>query len=113
MARRHRSKSKPDASEVDAALAAMDADELREVARDILLELDDRAHGRVVNRLIERAARNISGWTPTSPSGDAVSEIVAFAEAANQRPLGAHMKKPDFLKAGHQAVVPLRRRVEH
>lgn len=73
---------KPDSSVIGAALAAMSADELRELVRDMLLQLDDRAHGRIVNSLIERAARNASGWTLTGPCDDGVSEIVSFAEAA-------------------------------
>ncbi len=48
-------------NDADAALATMSADGLREVVRGILLELDDKAHSRVVSALIDRAARSGSG----------------------------------------------------
>ncbi len=84
MARRLRKSAKPRPSDIDAALAAMDADELRDVVRRLLLELDDRAHGRDVGRLIERVARGASEWPPNGPSDAVVSKIVAFAEAAER-----------------------------
>jgi hypothetical protein len=62
----------------------MDAAVLREVIRDVLLELNDRAHGRVVNSLIERAARGKSGWAPPAPGHDEVAEVVAFVQAAQR-----------------------------
>ncbi|MCC6765375.1 MAG: hypothetical protein IT293_12005 [Deltaproteobacteria bacterium] len=68
--------------DVDAALAAMGAEELREVARTMLLELDDRAYGRVTTALVARAARGGSGWVPAAPSAAAVAEVAAFAAAA-------------------------------
>jgi hypothetical protein len=62
----------------------MDTAELREVVRDVLLELDDRAHTRVVTSLIERAARGKSGWAPAAPGHDEVAEVVAFVRAARR-----------------------------
>ncbi|MBD3334195.1 MAG: hypothetical protein GF355_01655 [Candidatus Eisenbacteria bacterium] len=88
MARRYRARL-PDsfthedrAAEIEAALAAMSAENLRELVRDMLLELDEPAKGRIMNSLIDRATRNASGWTPAGPSNDDVSEILSFAEAA-------------------------------
>ena len=82
MRRRRKSAATTPRTDVDAALAAMGADELREVVREMLLELDDRAHGRVTTVLISRAVRGGSGWTPAAPSAAGVAEVVALADAA-------------------------------
>lgn len=74
----------PAGNEIDNVLAAMNADELREVVREMLLELDGRAHGRVVNSLIHRAVRGDSGWVPAALSGGEVSEVIAFAASAKR-----------------------------
>jgi hypothetical protein len=84
MRRRHRPAVEPSEETIDAALAALDAEELREVARELLLELDDRAHRRVVSAIINRAARGGSGWTPPAPGSADVAEAVAFARAARR-----------------------------
>lgn len=76
--------SESEQSEIDDLLAAMDASELREAVRDVLLELDDRAHMRVVTSLIERAARGNSGWAPAGPGRGEVAEVVAFVHAAQR-----------------------------
>jgi len=84
MRRARRSAATPVRTEVDAALAVMHAEELREVAREMLLELGDRARRRMTTALINRAARGGSGWAPAAPSEAAVTEVVAFAEAAKR-----------------------------
>jgi hypothetical protein len=84
MRRERLSASKPDPAVIEEALDALDADELRKLLRDMLLELDDRAHGRIVNEVIDRAARNSSAWTPSGPSDEFVASVVAFAEAAKR-----------------------------
>jgi hypothetical protein len=81
---RHKPLSEPNGSEIDDVLAALDASELREVVRDMLLELNDRAHSRMVNSLLQRAARGRSGWSPTAPEHDEVAEVVAFVHAAQR-----------------------------
>ena len=84
MSRRRNPLSEPNRSEIDEPLAAMDAAELREVVRDVMLELDDRAHMRVVTSLLERAARGKSGWVPAAPGRDEAAEVVAFVRAARR-----------------------------
>jgi hypothetical protein len=74
----------PAGNEIDNVLAAMNADELREVVQEMLLELDGRAYGRVVNSLIHRAVRGDSGWVPAALSGADVFEVLAFAESAKR-----------------------------
>lgn len=70
--------------EVDAALACLGADQLRVVVRDLLREVDERAHGRVVDSLIARAARTGSGWVPAPLARDEVAEALSFAAAARR-----------------------------
>jgi hypothetical protein len=72
----------PARDDVDAALAIMSADQLREVVRGMLLELDEKAHSRVMNSLIHRAARSASGWAPAALSDDDVAKALAFTKAA-------------------------------
>ena len=63
MRRGRRSASKTDPGVVEEALGAMDADELRKLVCDMLVELDDHARGLLANRVVDRAARNSSAWT--------------------------------------------------
>jgi hypothetical protein len=84
LSRRRSPLAEPEQSEIDELLAAMDAAELRQVVRDVLLELDDGAHTRVVTSLIERAARGNSGWAPAAPGRGEVAEVVAYVQAAQR-----------------------------
>lgn len=71
-------------TDLDAALATMSAEALREVVHQVLLELDDRARARVVSSLIARAARTGSGWAPAAVSDEQVAEVLAFVKAAER-----------------------------
>lgn len=82
MRRRHGAAIEPARQDIDAALAAMGPDELRETLRELMLELDDRAHSRVVSAIINRAARGDSGWAPAALAEAEVAEVVGFAGAA-------------------------------
>ncbi len=70
--------------DVDAALACLSVDQLRVLVREMLLELDEVAHGRIVGSLIARAVRAGSGWAPAPRSRDEVAETLAFATAAGR-----------------------------
>jgi len=76
--------SEPSRNDVQAALAAMGADELREVVREIMIELDDGAQGRVASAIIRRGARGGAGWVPAALDDTDVTEAVAFAQAATR-----------------------------
>ncbi len=90
---------------VDAVLAAMGTEELRELVRDILLDLDDRAHGRVADMLIRRVARSRSGWAP-APLGDKdVSEALAFANAARRVGHADPSEVDEHLRRGSRAFL--------
>jgi len=91
--------------DVDAALAAMDAGGLREVVRDMLLELDEPAHSRVVNALINRAARSGSGWAPAALSDGEVAEVLAFAKAAERRGHADPSEVDEYLRRGSGAFL--------
>ena len=98
----------------------MSADDLREIIREMLLELDEQAHGRAIASIIRRAARNGSGWAP-APVSDEVAEAVAFATVAQRlghaepsevdehlrRAMGAFLRK-DYA-AAHQILGTLLR----
>jgi hypothetical protein len=69
--------------EVDQALDAMTAPELRAAVRDVLDELDEDVRAAVVDTLIGRATRASSGWRPARPSQRIVEEAKSFADAAS------------------------------
>ncbi len=68
--------------EIDRALDAMSAPELRAAVRAVLDELDEGVKASVVDTLIARATKATSGWRPTRPSQRIVEEAKSFAEAA-------------------------------
>lgn len=105
MRRRHLPVPKPDPSAIDGALSALSEDQLRELVRDILPWLDDPAHARVVNRLIDRAARGESGWAPPRPSKRDVSGIVSFAEAARRIGSADPSDVDGYLRQGSSAFL--------
>lgn len=70
--------------DLDAAHATMGADELREVVREMMADLDDRAHERAVSSIMGRAVRNGAGWAPPALDDNDIVEAVTFAEAARQ-----------------------------
>ena len=69
-------------SDVEAALAVIEAGDLRQIILNLLTRCDDRTHAQAVSHLIKVATRSASGWTPTGPSDAA--EAIAFAEAARE-----------------------------
>lgn len=92
-------------SVVDAALDAMDAEQLRGLIRALIPRLDDATQARLMNEVVERAARASSGWAPTTPSDQRVDEIEAFVAAAQR----VHQADPsdvdDYLREGTHAFL--------
>lgn len=72
------------AGDVDSALAALAADDLRAVVRQLLLELDDRAHAHAVAAILRRAADAGSGWAPAALGDADVTDAIAFVDAARR-----------------------------
>lgn len=103
--RRHIAKPVPDRSVTEAALEAMDVMELRALIRDMIPWLDEETHARFVNALIDRAARNPSGWIPKGPTDATVNEILAFAQAAERVGYAAPSDVDDYLCQGSNAFL--------
>ncbi|HCF56642.1 MAG TPA: hypothetical protein DFS52_01430, partial [Myxococcales bacterium] len=94
----------PPATDIEGALAALGAEELREAIRELLCELDERAQGRAVSSLIHRAARR-SGWAPAAVSNEDVAEVLAFVEAAEQEAYADPSDFDDLLLSGSTAFL--------
>ncbi len=92
-------------TDLDTALAAMSAEALREVVHEVLLELDDLAHARVVGSLIARAARAGSGWTPAAVSDEQVAEVLAFVKAAERVGQADPSEVDEYLRLGSAALL--------
>ncbi|HEX9641445.1 MAG TPA: hypothetical protein VGB13_09035, partial [Candidatus Krumholzibacteria bacterium] len=92
-------------TDLDAALAAMSAKALREVVHEVLLELDDRAHARVVGSLIAREARTGSGWAPAAVSDEQVAEVLAFVKAAEHVGQADPSEVDEYLRRGSAAFL--------
>jgi len=89
----------------DAALDALDADELRALIRELLPWFDDRLRVRFVNAVIDRAARNPSGWVPAPPGEAIVAEIERFADAAQRTGYADPAEVDAYLRTGSNAFL--------
>lgn len=92
-------------SDLDTALAAISAEALREVVREMLLDVDDRMHARVVASLIARAARTGLGWAPAPVPREQVAEVLAFVKAAERIGQAAPSEVDDYLCRGSAAFL--------
>jgi len=87
------------------ALAVLDADDLRELVRRMVRELDEDAAARVVDLLLERAARKAEGAVQNGPDEAGVAEIVGFAALA-MRQRCAELRSVDaYLRRGTDAFL--------
>jgi hypothetical protein len=87
------------------ALAALDADGLRSVVREVLPWLDEASRARLVGALIDRAARGRSGWSPPTPSARLVSEVERFAVAATRTGQADPGEVDEYLRHGIHAFL--------
>lgn len=94
-----------DSALISNALAALDADGLRTIVREILPWLDEAARARLVNTLIDRAARGASGWTPPGPSAKLVAHVQVFAAAARRRGQANAQEVDDYLRQATHAFL--------
>ena len=62
----------------------MSAADLRTAVRAILDELDEDIRATIVDRLVARAAKGATGWTPARPSQRAIGDAQSFADAARR-----------------------------
>ncbi|MEO8183589.1 MAG: hypothetical protein ABI895_32560 [Deltaproteobacteria bacterium] len=105
MPRRYIAKPTPGGSVTEAALEAMDAEGLRALIRELIPQLDQAPRARFVNGLVDRAARNASGWVPDGPTDQAVAEIVSFAKAATRAGRADPSEVDDYLRQGSNAFL--------
>lgn len=92
-------------NELQAAIAALGADELREVVREIMVELDDQARSRAMNAILRRGARSGSGSVPAVLDDADVAEAIAFAEAVRRVGHGDPVDVDERLRRGVAAFV--------
>ena len=83
----------------------MDAEELRALIRDIIPWMDASIYARLVNVLVDRAARNPSGWVPTGPTEAIVANIVGFAKAAKRVGYADPSDVDEYLRRGSHAFL--------
>ena len=81
---RSRRRLPPENPDIERALEAMTAPELRAAVRAVLGELDEEARASAIDALVARAAKGTSGWRPSRPSQRMVEEATSFAQAARQ-----------------------------
>ncbi len=97
--------TRPKPADLDAVLATLSAEALREVVREVLFELDDRAQARVVGSVIARAARSGSGWAPAVVSEEQVAEVLAFVKAAERIGRADPSEVDEYLRRGAMAFL--------
>ena len=83
----------------------MNAEELRSLIRDMLPWFDDTLRARFANELVDRAARNRTGWVPESPDDTTVREIEAFVAAAKRAGYADPTQVDAYLRAGSNAFL--------
>jgi hypothetical protein len=97
--------SMPGVSNIDEALTALSAEDLRDLIRDIIPRLDDKTLSRFTNAIIERAAGGKTGWQPPGPTNEDVTEALAFAEAAKRVGYADPSEVDNYLRRGSDAFL--------
>lgn len=91
--------------DLDAVLAKMSVEALREIVHEMLGELDERARARFIATLIARAARGSSGWEPAAVSDAQVAEVLAFVQGAKRMGRAEPSDVDERLRIGLTAFV--------
>ncbi len=97
--------SQPGSPNIDGALAALNAEDLRDLIRDIIPRLDDKTLSRFNSTIIERAARGKTGWQPSGPTDEGVAEALAFAKAAKRVGYADPSEVDNYLRQGSNAFL--------
>jgi hypothetical protein len=100
MKRRNDSAPKSDLSNIEGALAALNAEDLRDLIRTVIPRLDDKEFSWFANAIIEQASRGRTGWQPSGPTDEGVAEVLAFAEAAKRTGYADPSEVDDYLREG-------------
>jgi hypothetical protein len=94
-----------DNADLESALDAMTAEELRSFVRDALERLDDEPRGQLMDAVIARAAKGSSGWRPENPSGRIVDDVKRFVEAARRIGYAEPQEVDAYLREGTKAFL--------
>ncbi len=94
-----------DDSEVDRAIDAMTAEELRAFLRNILGRLEYEPLVELEDALIAHAARGSAGWKPTGPPPTVLDEVREFVTAARRICRADPGEVDDFLRQARNAFL--------
>lgn len=104
--RRHRTSTRPSPEpDLDGALDALTADELRSLVRDALRRLDEKRQHQLVDSVISQAAKGSAGWKPRSPSTRLADEVEGFTDAARRIGFADADDVDDYLRRGAKAFL--------
>ena len=101
----NRKETNLDAATIEAALNAMSADELRSLFLELQPWFDEDLQVRFANAVVERAARNDSGWVPPGPTDIIVKDVDAFAKAATRVGFAEPSEVDAYLRDGSNAFL--------
>jgi hypothetical protein len=105
MKRRNNSASKSSFSNIEGALAALNAEDLRNLIRAVICRLDDKEFSWFANAIIEQASKGRTGWQPSGPTDEGIAEVLAFAEAAKRTGYADPSEVDDYLREGSNAFL--------
>ena len=97
--------SRPGSPNIEGALDALDAGDLRDLIRDILPGLDGKILSRLNHAIIERAARGKTGRQPSGPTDAIVAEALAFSKAAKRIGYADPSEVENYLRQGSDAFL--------
>ncbi|MBI4263521.1 MAG: hypothetical protein HY657_04025 [Acidobacteria bacterium] len=91
--------------DLDRALDAMTAPELRSFLRGVLNGMEGEQRVALVDALVTRAARGNAGWKPSAPSQRLVDEVRRFMEAARRVGHADPEDATEYLRQGTRAFL--------
>lgn len=95
----------PPEPELESALEAMSAEELRSFLLETLTKIDDAARATLVDTLLVRAARGSGRWRPSGPPPRLVQEVGTFVEASRQLGHAPAYQVDAFLRQANKAFL--------
>ncbi len=105
MKRRNDPGSAPSLSNIEGALDALNAEDLRDLIRAVILRLEAKDISWFTSAIIERASRGRAEWQPSGPTDEGVAEVLAFAEAAKRIGYADPSEIDDYLQQGRNAFL--------
>lgn|GEM_PF-786275 len=91
--------------ELEDALAAMTAEELRSFLLDAVDRLDEEPRVELLDFLVVRAATGASGWKPASPPAGTVDKVKEFVAAARRLGCAEPSEADAYLRVGTRAFL--------